>query len=160
MKSTFTNKFSRLLALILLTSTIGFSGHVHAQSVNVNPNGLRVIFLSELPEGITYYDQGFGDFIRESKLVPVINTSIATATKATITRELTNQGFDVSLVDAPLDLIQARADVMKLRPRTFFAPSMAEKMAPILSNLKQQNLAEVIIIVSPGKLPQNDSWKG
>ncbi|MBC3874428.1 hypothetical protein [Undibacterium flavidum] len=147
----FISKVGRLSFPLLLVFFASSFGNLQAQNMNTNPNELRVIFLSELPEGITYYDQGFGDFIREKKLIPVIDTSIAETTKTSINREFASQGLNILFVDAPRDFIQARADIVKPQPRKFFSPSVAEKMAPLLSNLKSQELADIVIIVSPGK---------
>lgn len=64
----------------------------------------RVVLLSNLPEVVTYQDQGFSDFIRETKRVPTQAVDIAEilrgAVEASLGSVAKGQGVSVQLSDA------------------------------------------------------------
>ncbi|HEY0955149.1 MAG TPA: hypothetical protein VGE36_10355 [Roseateles sp.] len=63
---------------------------------------LRILMLSNLPEVVTYQDQGFADFMRETKHVPVTTIEVASIVQAGLEAGLNaaSKGYKVSVESA------------------------------------------------------------
>lgn len=57
----------------------------------------RIVMLSNLPEVVTYQDQGFADFIRETKQVPTTSIDVAAVTRASLEAALNDASKSYSV---------------------------------------------------------------
>ena len=145
--------FTQRLLLAIATGFALVSSNVAlAQTSVAMAKPLRVIVISELPEVITYYDQGFSDFIRDSKSVPLQGTTFSSIFSDAIFRELKHLGFDATSAAASPEFVRARSDLVARVKGKAFAPSISTEMEPLLIQLRKDNTADAVVIVSPGRI--------
>ncbi len=141
----FTSRMFFVRAACLL---IGFWGSLLAshdavaqESTPPKPT-VRVQFVSTLPEALTYYDQGFGDFIRDSKEVPVTTLSINSLAIESFMGALDN----LSVQSSPASQV-SRA-------------STQEEVDRIVAGLSTRTDVDALVVLSPGSTSSERFLKG
>lgn len=138
----------------LAASCLILACKVQAQTIPLledHARPLQAVYLSELPEAITYYDQGFGDFIRESMTVEVKGISLNQIIFESLKASLHSLEIELERIEPAADIESERKRLsVEWKARTF-EPNVAEEMNPILSLLGNTTPATALIVIGPGK---------
>jgi len=138
-----------LMSLSAIALVCAMHARVYAQDMSADKPPVRIQFVSALPEALTYYDEGFGDFIRESKEVKVTLISVSSLTKEAIVQAAASRGIRLAWVAPPTATSTQDSST----------PSN-EDVKQLVSRLPNQSEVDALVVVSPGTVRSERFIKG